>query len=197
MDIRIQTIVILIVLLCWYPFCYILHQQPVQCMEKHHQLSACLFVQRFAAKKQYKDVKAVMITHFFSPYIFPFFGKVISGVCKSCLSKYLFVSSFVLQWNLTVWHFQGSRFGQRMKIFTSFPPWLTNTVRACIQIFYLLATNTTWICKKCVFLLSSFGRRMKILKRFQPWLTMFGKYSKSMHTNLVYIKPTDTNYHKL
>ena len=47
----------------------------MQCMEKHHQLSACLFVQRFAAKKQYKDVKAVMITHFFSPYIFPFFWK--------------------------------------------------------------------------------------------------------------------------
>ena len=37
----------------------------MQCVEKHHQLSACLFVQRFAAKKQYKDVKAVMISYTF------------------------------------------------------------------------------------------------------------------------------------
>ena len=68
-DIRIQTIVILIVLLCWYPFCHISQQQPVQCMEKHHQLSACLFVQRFAAKKQYNDVKAVMITCNIFPFL--------------------------------------------------------------------------------------------------------------------------------
>ena len=100
---------------------------------------------------------------------FPFLlENLFSWVCKSCLSKYLFVSSFVLQWNLTVWHFQGSRFGQRMKIFTSFPPWLTNTVRACIQIFYLLATNTTGICKKYVFLLNSFGHRRKIFTCFPP-----------------------------
>ena len=149
-----------------FRFWYILQEHPVQCVEKHHQLSACLFVQRFAAKKQYKDVKAVMITYFC--YISLFLEKFISWVCKSCLSKYLFVSAFVLQWNLTVWHFQGSRFGQRMKIFTSFPPWLTNTVRACIQIFYLLATNTTWICKKYVFLLNSFGHRRKIFTRFPP-----------------------------
>ena len=80
-DIRIQTIVILIVLLCWYPFCHISQQQPVQCMEKHHQLSACLFVQRFAAKKQYNDVKAVMITSLHFSFLF---GKVISLLCKSC-----------------------------------------------------------------------------------------------------------------
>ena len=99
------------------------------------------------------------------------------------LFKHLSVSPFAEEKALLFDDFRWPGLVREWKYLQAFRHWLTNTVRACIKIYYSLTTNPKWICKKYVSLLSrKYPAEWKYLQAFHPWLTMFGKYGESMHT---------------
>ena len=99
------------------------------------------------------------------------------------LFKHLSVSPFAEEKALLFDDFRWPGFVREWKYLQAFRHWLTNTVRACIKIYYSFTTNPKWTWKKYVSLLSrKYPAEWKYLQAFHPWLTMFGKYGESMHT---------------